>query len=241
MRLDSILPKNRICTKKEAKVAIRKGFVTVDGIIVKKSSTNVIETNIVCYKGKELLFPTKNNMFKYIMMNKPIGVLSDKKGEDTVYPTFDDLIMETALKSSINPAGRLDLNSIGLLLLTDNGQLNHNITHPKKDITKEYIVTSRDKLDEDALYLIKGGMKLYDGTLIKPIEIEEIEDKVYKMTLTEGKMHIIKKIFKTFGNWIEELKRVSIGPLTLDDSLKPGDYRELTVNEVNNLLGLFSA
>ena len=240
MRLDSILAKNRVCTKKQAKVAIRRGHVTVDGVIVKKASTDISATSVVVFNKQELKYPSGINMYKYIMMNKPEGILSDKRGEDTEYPTFEDFILDPVLKVIVNPVGRLDVNSIGLLLLTDNGMLNHNLTHPKKDITKSYDVTSRDKLDEDALYLIKAGMKLFDGTLIKPIEIEEIEDRVYRMVLTEGKMHIIKKIFKTFDNWIEELKRVSIGTLTLDESLEPGDYRELTEEEVDNLVELSS-
>ncbi len=170
------------------------------------------------------------------MMNKPTGILSDRRSDTTEYPTFEDLVLEPRLRAVINPVGRLDVNSIGLLLLTDNGQLNHDLTHPKKDVPKTYLVTVRDKLDEDAMYLIKSGMKLFDGTLIRPIEIEEVEEKVYKMVLTEGKIHIIKKIFKTFDNWIEELKRVSIATLVLDENLKPGDYRELNQKEVDDLI-----
>ncbi len=236
MRLDSILTKNRMCTKKDAKSFIRKGLVTVNGDVVKKASTNILEGSKVIFRDKELFYPNEDNVHVYLMMNKPTGILSDKKGEDTLYPTFDDLIMEPEIKEIVNPVGRLDLNSIGLLLLTSNGKLNHDLTHPKKDVTKTYIVTGRDKLDEDALYLIKAGMKLFDGTLIKPIDIEEIDEKVYKMVLTEGKLHIIKKIFKTFDNWIEELKRVSIASLYLDEDLEPGEYRELSNEEVEQLI-----
>ncbi len=236
MRLDSILTKNRVCTKSEAKVAIRKGLVKVDGVTVKKASLDVDGGSEVSFNGKILTFPSEANKFKYVMMNKPTGILSDRRSDTTEYPTFEDLVLEPRLRAVINPVGRLDVNSIGLLLLTDNGQLNHDLTHPKKDVPKTYLVTVRDKLDEDAMYLIKSGMKLFDGTLIRPIEIEEVEEKVYKMVLTEGKIHIIKKIFKTFDNWIEELKRVSIATLVLDENLKPGDYRELNQKEVDDLI-----
>ena len=147
-----------------------------------------------------------------------------------------EYLVDIEEKDKLNPAGRLDADSKGLLLLTDDGMLNHRVSHPKWGIEKEYIVKIKEGklLSDEEMDIIRSGMKLYSGEVIKKVDIERIDDLTYKLILTEGKIHIIKRIFKTFNIWIDSLIRVRIGNIKLG-TLKEGRYRFLTEKEIKDL------
>lgn len=237
MRLDAFVFKSGVTPRKKARIFIRSQQVTVNDEIIKNISYSVRETDVVCVDGKAINI--SENLNRYYMMHKPINVLSDKNF-DKGFPCYSDFLLGVENSLELHACGRLDASSTGLLLLTDDGEFNHRISHPKRKISKVYIVKAKNRLDEVAIEVVRSGMKLYDGTTIKPADIEEISDKVYKITLTEGKTHIIKKIFKTFSNWVEELKRTEIGPLKMDETLKPGQFRELTPEEIKEIKDIVS-
>ena len=228
MRLDKFLVATGCCSRSEAKKYARKGAVTVNGIAAKTSDMNVDENNdAVVFCGRKVIY----RQFTYVMLNKPDGVVSaTEDGRDV---TVLDLLPADVRTRGMFPCGRLDKNTLGLVLLTDDGELAHRLLAPKSHVAKLYRYSSKfPVLPEDA-QRFEAGLTLEDGYETKPAKIKLDEDRLGGyITLVEGKYHQIKRMLEALDNKITYLERVKFGPLTLDPSLDRGEWRYLTEDEI---------
>lgn len=231
MRIDKYLADSGIGTRKEIKALVRSGAVTADGTPVCDPSFHVDEkVSAVCINGT----PVSYKKYIYIMMNKPSGYVSatfDKR-----LPVVTDLLDDYSLSFKPFPAGRLDIDTEGMLILTNDGELCHRILSPKKHIHKKYYVRSDKPITEDDITAFEGGITLDDGFVCMAALLEhgEAENDSF-VTLCEGKFHQVKRMFEAVGKSVIYLKRVSMGNLPLDENLPKGAYRELTEEEIKKL------
>ena len=250
MRLDKFLANSGIGTRKEVKEILKNKKVSVNDVFVKDGKIHVDEEkDIVKYENKIINYKP----FVYIMMNKPAGVISAT--EDSYHKTVIDLLNDEYRTYGIFPVGRLDIDTEGLLLLTNDGILSHNLLSPKKHVDKKYYVKIAKKLNENDIKTLENGIKLEENFITKNAKVEIIcnnsekgsedfdfgenennknENLVY-ITISEGKFHQVKRMFKAVGNEVLYLKRVKMGNLLLDENLELGEYRELTQKELNGL------
>lgn len=228
MRLDKYLSKSLHITRKEAKELIREGRVKVNGEVIKNPNYKVKEGERVEVEGKEL----KPKEKVYILLYKPKGYLSTTERE-AEHPSFLELVEEKFGGRKLFAAGRLDVDAEGLLFITDDGELAHRLTHPKWKVEKEYIVElDKDFRDED---LEKLKEVKVDDKPVALVEAEKLGDKKLRVILTEGRHHIVKRMFKALGYNVVSLKRARIGSLKLPEDFEPGDYRELSEEEIKEL------
>ncbi|WP_050606572.1 pseudouridine synthase [Clostridium niameyense] len=233
-RLDRVLANLGYGTRKEVKSLIKKGEVQVNGSITKDNGMQVDPE-----KQDILVFGEKINYRKYIylMMNKPQGVISATY--DNYDETVIDLLEEEHIVFNPFPIGRLDKDTVGLLLITNDGELNHRLTSPKWHVDKIYYAQIDGLVDENDIKKFKKGIILDDGYECFPAKLEiiqaENERSEVKVTIHEGKFHQVKRMFKSVGKNVVYLKREEFGPLKLDKNLEEGEYRELTDNEIKLL------
>lgn len=243
MRLDKYLSDMGLASRSDIKKEIRKELVKVNGSIVRDAHFSVEEGDHILYKGESVEYEA----FSYYMMHKPVGVLSST--EDRKQKTVLDLITEPHRKD-LFPVGRLDKDSEGLLLLMNDGLLAHQLLSPKKHVPKKYLVEiAKNLMDTDIAPLREGiqyDKDLYSAPASVRILHAEEEKSVIEITITEGKFHQIKKMFLALSPEyiVKRLKRIEMGPITLDSSLKAGTYRKLTKEEIlalkKNLIHSFS-
>ena len=228
MRLDKYLSKSLHITRKEAKELIREGRVKVEGKVIKSPDYKVKEGEKVEVEGKEL----KPKEKVYIILYKPRGYLSTTERE-AEHPSFLELIEEQFGGRKLFAAGRLDVDAEGLLFITDDGELAHRLTHPKWKVEKEYIVElDKDFKDEDL-----GKLKnlTIDNKPVALVKAEKLGNRKLKVVLTEGRHHIVKRMFKALGYNVVSLLRTRIGSLNLPEDFEPGYFRELSENEVKEI------
>lgn len=231
-----------IGSRSRVKELIRKGVVFADGHAVKKPDTQVDENavQIIC-QGKIYTY----RPYVYFMMNKPSGVITatvDTK-ERTVLDLLKEHLGEGVMPETsgsipirdIFPVGRLDKDTVGLLLLTNDGALAHRLLSPQKHVSKEYFVRSRDPLTEEMTKALEEGVFIGKGEKTRPAQILWQEGDQCRIAITEGKYHQIKRMFHQVGTEVVYLKRLSMGSITLDERLEEGQLRELTKEEVTNL------
>ena len=231
IRLDKFLCEMEIGTRSQVKDIVKKGMVSVDGEVVKKADYKFDETAAkVCVNGKELPY----QKFYYYMLNKPQGVVSATI--DNHDKTVLDLLKDAPGKD-LFPVGRLDKDTEGLLLITNDGELSHNLLSPKKHVDKTYLVETKVAVTEEMIHKLEQGVDIGEEQLTLPAKAERIEDKKIELTITEGKFHQVKRMLKAVNNEVIYLKRLSMGSLKLDDTLALGEYRCLTDNEVLELKG----
>jgi 16S rRNA pseudouridine516 synthase len=233
-RLDKVLANMGFGTRKEVKQLVKQGLITVDGTVAADPGMHVIpEEQEITVDGETLQF----KRWLYIMLNKPPGVISAT--EDARHQTVVDLLpYEWAIK--VHPVGRLDIDTEGLLLLTNDGQLSHNLLSPKKKVEKEYFARIEGRVTQQHIEAFAKGVTLDDDFTTLPARLEILssgEISEGKVTIMEGKFHQVKRMFAAFGLRVIYLKRLRMGSLVLDDSLAPGEYRELTDEEVKALRG----
>lgn len=231
MRLDKFLVATRCCSRSEAKKYVRRGAVSVNGIIPKSSDVNIDEnTDNVTFCGRTVVY----RKYTYIMLNKPEGVVSAT--EDGKDKTVLDLLPADVRTNGMFPCGRLDKNTLGLMLLTDNGELGHRLLAPKSHVSKKYRFRSKFPVTQEEAARFENGLTLEDGYITKTaiIELDEGGDGGY-ITLVEGKYHQIKRMLEALNNKITYLERVTFGPLTLDTTLERGAWRYLTSEEIEAL------
>lgn len=227
-RLDKILSTQLNISRTDAKQVIKKGRVSVNGIPAKSGDVKVADADIVAVDGNKISY----SRFVYIMMNKPKGVISasDGKGEKTVV----DLVPSDMQRRGLFPAGRLDKDTTGFVLLTDDGEFAHSILAPSRHIDKTYVVTLDKPVTPDAVADFRSGMELNGEKLLQAdAEIISEDATVCRVVLRQGLYHQIKRMFKKHGLTVVELKRVKMGNLPLDDSLLPGECRYLSQNELD--------
>lgn len=228
MRLDKFLANSGIGSRSEVKRIIKDKRIRVNGEIIKSDSFNVDETkDIVLFDETEI----KYKKFYYILLNKPQGYVS--ASIDNVYPPVTDLLPEYRF-ANLHTVGRLDVDTTGALLLTNNGDLTHKLISPKYKVDKVYEVEVDKKIDRNLVEIFKNGIEL-DGELTLPADLLIIDDKHAELTLHQGKFHQVKRMFKKFGYEVVKLNRKSFAGLTVDD-LGLGEYRELTIEEEKGLL-----
>ncbi len=231
MRLDKFLVACGVCSRSVAKKQVRAGAVCVGGVAVRSSDINIDEQNdTVTYCGERVVY----RKFTYIMLNKPEGVVSAT--EDTREKTVLDLLPQGVRTRGMFPCGRLDKNTLGLVLLTDNGELAHRLLAPRSHVSKKYYFKSKFPLSGEEAGRFENGLVLEDGYETKPAKIELVgEGNEGYITLVEGKYHQIKRMLEALDNKITYLERVSFGPLGLDTSLCRGEWRYLTEDEIKEL------
>ena len=228
MRLDKYLAETAQCTRSEAKAMLSRGRVTVNGTVCKKGDTQLKETDSVTVDGQPLSY----RKFVYIMLNKPEGVVSasaDKR--DT---TVVDLVKDAYPRRELFPAGRLDKTSTGFVLLTDDGTFAHDILAPKRHVSKTYTVVIDTPLTDEMRAGFANGVTLADGTALSPAEVEALtpDGLTVRVKLRQGVYHQIKRMFGVYHAGVNALHRDAIGGLALDAALEPGQWRELSDDEM---------
>lgn len=246
MRIDRLLCELNIGTRSRVKELLKRGQVTVNGTIVTKADTKVNETTdqIIC-QGKEYHYQP----LVYYMMNKPAGIISATADlrEKTVLDLFCERMSEankgelTGIPvKDIFPVGRLDKDTVGLLLLTNDGETAHRLLAPGSHVPKKYFVKINRPLDAEAFALMQNGVDIGEKVLTRPARLESYDENSpqkpeYYLTITEGRFHQVKRMFQAVGREVIYLKRVSMGSLELDKTLSEGQVRELTQEEVDAL------
>ena len=231
MRLDKFLSSSGIASRSETLRAVRAGKVTVNGAVATKADMAVDpNADKVSYFGREITYMK----YVYVMLNKPVGYVSAT--EDEREKTVLELLPEELRKRELFPCGRLDKNTEGLMLLTDNGALAHFLLSPKRHVSKKYRVVSKFPIDEGTKDRIENGVDI-GGYVTAPCKFEILPDGGY-ITLTEGKYHQIKLMLDAVGNKVRALERLTFGPLTLDEALGRGEWRYLTDEEIASLEAL---
>ena len=233
MRLDKFISTTTTLSRAEAKKIIKKGIL-INDILIKSSDYKVDENkDIVIVNGSRLVY----QKYVYIMMNKPQNVISAT--EDMTDKTVVAVLKDKDRIHKVFPVGRLDKDTEGLMLLTNDGELAHKLISPKKDVEKKYYVEVTGELKEEYLELVKDGLVLDDGYKCKSARLEILESSKDKscanIYITEGKFHQVKRMMKALETTVTYLKRLSIGSLILDESLKLGEYRYLTDKELKKL------
>ena len=233
MRLDKFISSTTTLSRAEAKKIIKKGIL-INDILIKSPDYKVDEINDqVILDGKRLVY----QKYVYIMMNKPQDTISAT--EDAIEKTVVDILKEEDRIHKVFPVGRLDKDTEGLMLLTNDGELAHRLISPKKDVGKKYYVEVSGELKEEHLSIVEAGVILEDGYKCKPARLEILESSENKsranIFITEGKFHQVKRMMKSIGATVTYLKRLSIGSLILDENLILGEYRYLTDDELNKL------
>ncbi|EYE89157.1 RNA pseudouridine synthase [Fervidicella metallireducens AeB] len=232
-RLDKILANMGYGTRKEVKLLVKQKEVSVNGNIVKDASMHVSpEDDDIFVYGEKLIY----KKYIYLMMNKPQGVISAT--EDYYDKTVIDLIAPEYQIFKPAPVGRLDKDTEGLLLLTNDGDLNHRLLSPKKHVPKKYYAVISGIVTEEDVSKFSKGVVLDDGYKTMPAELKILksqEESQIEVILYEGKFHQVKRMFEAVGKKVVYLKRIEMGPLKLDENLKLGEYRELTEDELENL------
>lgn len=230
MRLDKFLANSGVGSRSEVKRCIKDKRVKVNGAIIKNDSFDVDETkDTVLFDDLEV----KYKKFYYVLLNKPKGYVSATI--DNVYPPVTDLIPEYAF-AKLNPVGRLDVDTTGALLLTNDGELAHKLISPKYHVDKVYEVEVDKKLDPKLVEMFKKGIEL-DGELTLPSDLVILNEKHAELTLHQGKFHQVKRMFKKSDYNVVVLNRKAFAFLTVD-GLKPGEHRELTLEEERKLKSL---
>ena len=233
-RIDKIIASQGLVSRSEVKTMIKRGEVTINGVVVKDSGTKASYNDEIII-GNQKLFQSK---YTYIMLNKPKGVVSATN--DSRDKTVVDILPDELKRKNLFPAGRLDKDTTGFCLITDDGEFAHEILSPTKHVTKTYIARISKRIDyNNAKKSFSDGVVLVDGTVLLSAILERLEDSdepVYKVVIKEGKYHQIKRMFLSLGAEVIELKRILIGGLHLDDKLAEGEARLITKDELNSIV-----
>lgn len=231
MRLDKFLCDTAGLTRTEAKNAVKKGQIAVNGQVQKAADFKVKETtDTVTFQGRPLSYAA----FHYYMLHKPAGVITAT--EDKKESTVMDILKEEKVKN-LFPVGRLDKDTEGLLLITDDGELAHNLLSPKKHVDKEYLVKVRDSISEDDCKKLAEGVDIGDEKPTAPAKVERVAEKEILLTIREGRFHQVKRMLQAVGNEVLYLKRLSMGSLRLPKDLEKGAYRPLSEDEIYKIKG----
>lgn len=226
MRLDRMLSNAHVGTRSQVKKLVKDKRVKVNGMIAKTSSMQIDEWNDEVTVDEQYV---QYEEHMYLMLNKPAGYISATEGR---VPTVMDLIYED--NNGLFPCGRLDKDTEGLLLIMNDGPLAHILLSPKHHVEKEYYVEHALKMSEDDIRRLESGIT-YNGVTYKPAKVELLTPTSCNLTITEGKYHEIKFMFQALGDKVTYLKRLRMKNLILDENLKPGEYRYLTEEEIENL------
>ena len=235
MRLDKCLADCGLGTRSEVKSLLKAKRITVNGKVVNNGKVQVNpETDEILFDGEKIQYEE----FVYIMMNKPKGVVSAT--EDNLHKTVLDLIDPLYFKKGVFPVGRLDIDTHGLLLLTNDGELAHRLLSPKKHVTKIYQARVEGVMTPEDAAAFEKGIVLSDGTECMPARLDILsttqDESIVQILLKEGKFHQVKRMVKACGKTVVDLERLTMGPLKFDESLALGESRPLTEEELQSLM-----
>ena len=235
LRLDKCLTETGPGTRSEVKKMIRAGQVTVNGETTRKPEQKVDEkTDVVFLSGKQLIYRAA----EYYLFHKPTGCVTAT--EDNLHRTVMDYLTDT-VRGDLFPVGRLDLDTEGLLLITNDGEMAHALLSPARHVPKTYFANVRGCVTKEDVNRFLNGVDIGEDTPTRPAELTIVkagEISEILLTVTEGKFHQVKRMFRAIGKEVMYLRRVSMGPLTLPDTLAPGEYRALTEEELAALRAL---
>lgn len=235
MRIDRFFSEQEILSRSELKKEIKKGTVTVNGFALKDSALKIdTDSDEICYNGKLIEY----QKHIYIMLNKPKGVVSST--DDKINKTVIDLVPPHLRRRGLFPAGRLDKDTVGFVLITNDGGFAHEMLSPKKHVEKTYVAVIDGSLTEKDIETLEKGAVLADGYVCKEAKLCILSDSCMpevEIVLSEGKYHQIKRMFGVVGRGVIELKRTKIGGLELDKELAEGECREILHNELTRILG----
>ena len=231
MRIDKLLSELGLCTRREAAKIAKSGGITVDGVVVKDVSKHIDpDKSRIGLLGREVVY----RQYTYVMLNKPTGYVSAT--DDKSLPYVTELLPEELRRRELFPVGRLDRDTVGLMILTNNGVLAHSLLSPKHHVKKEYYFTAAEPLDREAEQAFREGITLADGYECKSAELYLEDNRLEgRIVLTEGKYHQIKRMIASRGNRVTSLERISFGGIELDRSLERGEWRYLTDEETELL------
>lgn len=222
-RLDEVLANAGLGSRRELRGAVLTGHVSVNGTVVRKPDTRVEESDEITLDGVKV----DSERYIYLMMNKPCGYVSTTTDDDSLLVLVPDLWK----RKDLFPVGRLDKDTSGLILITNDGAFAHKITSPNREVKKIYVASLAKPADENTVKAIGDGLMLRDGLQTKPAEVVLSDGgKTATVTVSEGKYHEVRRMFAACGNYVESLKRIGIGALALD--LEEGKTRKLTKEEV---------
>ncbi len=227
MRLDKFLSLRGIATRKESTKILKKGLVTVNGEVVKSPKVKININDEVIYNEMEFIYEE----FVYFILNKPQGYVSATK--DNLHPTVIELLDENHYQNDLFPVGRLDIDTTGLLLITNDGNLAHKMLHPKNHVKKTYIAELERPLDEQQIQKLEAGVIINEDYLTKPATVRQIETVVAEITIAEGKFHQVKKMFQAVGNNVVNLERIKFANLELPEELEQADYMIVDREQIN--------
>ena len=227
MRLDKFLTVTATATRSEGKKAARSGAVTVNGLAVRDTSVHIDEENDkVSFRGTPVVY----KKFTYIMMNKPTGYISST--DDPRKKTVLERLPENLRRLGLFPCGRLDIDTTGLLILTNNGQLAHRLLSPKYHVDKTYFFTCFPPVSREQADKLEKGVDIGEKTLTKPAKVALSDDGASGfITISEGKFHQVKRMFFAVGSEVTSLERTEFAKIPLDKSLREGEFRPLTEGE----------
>lgn len=232
IRLDKFLADMSVGTRSQVKTIIGKGRIKVNGTVVKDSAFKIdTAKDSVVLDEKKIYYKS----YEYYMLNKPAGVISATIDESQ--KTVLELITEKSRKD-LFPVGRLDKDTEGLLLITNNGELSHRLLSPGMHVDKTYYVETDKAIDKNGVYNLENGIDIGEDKLTMPARLKILSTgnkNAYLLTICEGKFHQVKRMFQAAGANVIYLKRLSMGNLKLDEKLKPGEYRTLTEEEIKSL------
>lgn len=229
-RIDKLLSDNLNLSRKQVKSIIAQGRVKVDGAVVLKGEEKAEEQSVITLDGKEVSV----SRFVYIMLNKPKGVVS--AGNDRKDVTVVDILPDELKRKNLFPAGRLDKDTVGFVLLTDDGDFAHRILSSKNHVEKTYIARIEKDLSDDDIKRFEEGISFDEETQYLGAKCRMVGDRTAEVKIIEGKYHQIKRMFLAVGNKVLELKRTSIGGLELDGSLREGEARRITPEELDMIM-----
>ena len=232
IRLDKFLADMSVGTRSEVKKIIRQGSVEVDGVTVRTPEVKIdVKLQTVTCKGHIVSY----EMYEYYMLNKPAGIISATI--DSKERTVLDLI-DSKKRKDLFPVGRLDKDTEGLLLITNDGELAHKLLSPKKHVDKVYYAKVEGIVNAEDIKAFEQGVEIGEDEVTMPAKLEiilsDVVSEIY-LTIQEGKFHQVKRMFEAVGKKVIYLKRLSMGTLRLDGKLAPGEYRQLTKEELNRL------
>jgi 16S rRNA pseudouridine516 synthase len=232
MRLDKFLSEMGVGTRTEVKKKIKAGLVTVNDVTASKPEQKVNEQeDVICCGGRRLYY----EKFVYYLFHKPAGCVTAT--EDKLHRTVMDYLTDVT-REDLFPVGRLDLDTEGLLLITNDGALAHELLSPVKHVPKTYFARIDGRVSSEDVNLFKNGVDIGEEHLTKPAELVILKSDDYSevtLTITEGKFHQVKRMFAATGKEVIYLKRLSMGSLILPEELAPGEYRPLTEDEIKQL------
>ena len=231
MRIDKFISDAGLATRKETALAAKRGLLLVDGVPERDTSRHIDpQKQKITFMGKDVEY----RRFVYVMLNKPEGYVSAT--DDTRLPFVTELLPDDLRRRGLFPVGRLDRDTVGMMILTDNGQLAHSLLSPKRHVKKEYDFDCAESLPSNAEEIFRRGITLADGYECKSASLVCRPDRLGGViTLTEGKYHQIKRMIATFSNKVTRLERISFADIPLDSGLSRGDWRYLTEDEIKHL------